>query len=223
MPQVPAGRKPWTVFVHPLGDAKYKARLHGGLEHFRPIMRRYLVSATAEAQSDMSNPVPLAAVTAILQQLLSELPADVTVLPPDVARSGCDDAQLNLFLYQVRESSQLRDADAAGGPHPGGAPATAGAWELDYLLTAYGAGDDELSGQQLMGSALALLDERAVFGAAELRNFAEQDGAAGIERMRITRSGMTFDDMSVRWANLRTAYRLSVGYRVLLSLKTPAR
>lgn len=134
----------------------------------------------------MSNALAIAAVTAVLKDLLENgLVSDsittsvgdvmVTALPPDRISIGADErAQLNLFLYQV---TQNRSADWVYREHPGlhttsvlenrfqpkrdprltNPPL---ALDLHYLLTAYGAKD--FQAEILLGYAMQLLHEMAV-------------------------------------------------------------
>jgi hypothetical protein len=118
----------------------------------------------------MSNALAIAAVTAVLKDILENgLAHDpiatsigdtlVTALPPDRVSVGTDERpQLNVFLYQV---SPNRNADWLGreqldfrGSHPGQMPL---ALDLHYLLTAYSPKD--FQSELLLGYALQLLHE----------------------------------------------------------------
>lgn len=122
----------------------------------------------------MSNALTIAAVTAVLKDLLenslvSDLIAtsmgDVTVtaLPPDRISVGADErAGLNLFLYQVTRNRNAdrgvnRDRLTAGDSRSGNPPL---ALDLHYLLTAYGAKD--FQAELLLGSAMQLLHEMPI-------------------------------------------------------------
>ncbi len=126
----------------------------------------------------MSNALAIAAVTAVLKDLLENgLVSDsittsvgdviVTALPPDRISVGTDErAQLNLFLYQV---SQNRNADWVSrelrqhSPRLMGEPRSTNpplALDLHYLLTAYGAKD--FQAELLLGYAMQLLHEMPV-------------------------------------------------------------
>lgn len=136
----------------------------------------------------MSNALAIAAVTAVLKDLLENgLVSDsiatsvgdviVTALPPDRISVGADErAQLNLFLYQVTQNrnadwvSRERHGDAALGGMPGGhRPPFIGnprstnpplALDLHYVLTVYGAKD--FQSELLLGYAMQLLHEMPV-------------------------------------------------------------
>lgn len=126
----------------------------------------------------MSNALAIAAVTAVLKDLLENgLVNDsittsvgdviVTALPPDRISVGTDErAQLNLFLYQISQnrnadwvSRELRQGSSriAGEPRSTNPPL---AVDLHYLLTAYGAKD--FQAELLLGYAMQLLHEMPV-------------------------------------------------------------
>ncbi len=104
----------------------------------------------------MSNALSIAAVTAVLKDLLENgLVSDsitasvgdvmVTALPPDLITVGTDErAQLNLFLYQVTQnrnvdwvSQEFRSKNSRINKNPRSTNPPL-ALDLHYLLTAYG-------------------------------------------------------------------------------------
>ena len=96
---------------------------------------------------------------------------------------------------------------------------------LKYLITAYGARDDDISGQQVMGNAMSILHDHPVLSRSELEDikFREPPASTGLheqfERIRITPETLTLDDMSKLWSSFQSAeYRLSVGYEVSVVL-----
>lgn len=134
----------------------------------------------------MSNALAIAAVTAVLKDLLENgLVSDsittsvgdviVTALPPDRISIGTDErAQLNLFLYQITQnrnadwvSRELRSVHTTfpqenrppliGDPRSMNPPL---ALDLHYLLTAYGAKD--FQAELLLGYAMQLFHEMPV-------------------------------------------------------------
>lgn len=119
----------------------------------------------------MSSPLALAAVTAVLKDLLndglinSDLSAmvgtfSVSALPPDRIATGAQEPnQLNLFLYQVTPNAGWRNADLPARNGNGDQRLTNPplALDLHYLLTAYGAQD--LDAEILLGYAMQLLHE----------------------------------------------------------------
>lgn len=125
----------------------------------------------------MSNALSIAAVTAVLKDLIeNSLVKDtiatsvgdvvVTALPPDRITQGTDErAQINLFLYQVTQnrsadwvsaeyrSKQTRQFTSCHNPPL--------ALDLHYLLTAYGAKD--FQAELLLGYTMQLLHDTPVF------------------------------------------------------------
>jgi hypothetical protein len=129
----------------------------------------------------MSSPLAIAAVTAVLKDLLnngvidSDLTAavggtvSVTALPPDRIKTGNDEEnQLNIFLFQVTPNPGWRNVGlpsrAASGEPVTNPPL---ALDLHYLLSAYS--PEELSGEILLGYAMHLLHEAPVLTRQEIR------------------------------------------------------
>ena len=130
----------------------------------------------------MSSPLALAAITAVLRDLLNNGLIDhditgalgsnvtVTALPPDTIAVDAANArpQLNLFLHQVTPNAGWRNE---------GLPSRAGrgarlsnpplALDLHYLLTAYGSA--ELHSEILLGYAMHLLHETPVLDRQAIR------------------------------------------------------
>jgi methionine-rich copper-binding protein CopC len=154
----------------------------------------------------MSNALSIAAVTAILKDLLENgLVKDaiatsvgdvvVTALPPDRITQGTDErAQLNLFLYQVTQnrnpdwvsqdfrSKQPRQIVESRSTNP---PL---ALDLHYLLTAYGAKD--FQAELLLGYAMQLLHDTPVFSRelieVSLKNAAKVNTSSVLSRALTT-------------------------------------
>jgi hypothetical protein len=122
----------------------------------------------------MSNALALAAVTAVLKDLLDNTLIDqsvsgavggavtVSALPPDRIETGDNELpRLNLFLYQVLPSAALRNIDLPSRNGRGQRVANAPlALDLYYLLSAYSAQD--FQAEILLGYAMQLLHERPV-------------------------------------------------------------
>src|SRR5205085_5440774 len=103
-------------------------------------------------------------------QLLQEVSAEsslagtkVTTGPPDRARSVGTARQLNLFLYRVTPNAAWRNNDLPS-RNQAGAVITRPVLALDlhYLLTAYGAQDEDLDAQHLMAHAMSLTHDAGV-------------------------------------------------------------
>jgi len=127
----------------------------------------------------MSSPLAIAAVTAVLKDLLNDglLNHDlssigsfsVTALPPDRVSTGQNEPnQLNLFLYQVTPNLGWRNfglpSRDGNGVRLSNAPL---ALDLHYLLTAYGSQD--LNAEILLGYSMQMLHETPVLSRAQLR------------------------------------------------------
>jgi hypothetical protein len=129
----------------------------------------------------MSSPLAIAAVTAVLKDLLNNGVIDrdlsgavggnvnVTALPPDRIDTGTQEKnQLNLFLYQVTPNLGWRNVGLPSRDGNGATIANAPlALDLHYLLTAYG--DKELNAELLLGYAMHLLHENPVMRRQDIR------------------------------------------------------
>lgn len=134
----------------------------------------------------MSNALSIAAVTAVLKDLLENgLVSDsitasvgdviVTALPPDLITVGTDErAQLNLFLYQVTQnrnvdwvSQEFRSKNSRINKNPRTTNPPL-ALDLHYLLTAYGAKD--FQAELLLGYAMQLLHRTPTIAGSTIEN-----------------------------------------------------
>ncbi len=130
----------------------------------------------------MSSPLALAAVTAVLRDLLNNGLIDhnitgalgnnvtVTAVPPDTIAIDNTNArtQLNLFLYQVTPNAGWRNVGLPSRDERGTRLSNPPlALDLHYLLTAYGAA--ELHSEILLGYAMHLLHETPVLDRQAIR------------------------------------------------------
>jgi hypothetical protein len=129
----------------------------------------------------MSNALAMAAVTAVLKDLLNNALIDrsisaavggavtVSALPPDRIETGENEtARLNLFLYQVAPNAALRNLDLPSRDGRGRRLTNAPlALDLFYLLTAYGAQDFEA--EILLGYAMQMMHETPVLTREAIR------------------------------------------------------
>ncbi len=195
----------------------------------------------------MSGPLAIAAVTAVLKDLLNNGLLDhdlsslgsfsVTALPPDRITTGqTEPNQLNLFLYQVtpnagwrNEGLPSRDGNGARLTNP---PL---ALDLHYLLTAYGSQD--FNAEILLGYAMQLLHETPMLSRAQLRtvlggtspvdgtivpsifgNLSAVDLADQVELVKITPVTLSTEDLSKMWTAMQARYRPAMGYVVSVVL-----
>ena len=136
----------------------------------------------------MSGPLAIAAVTAVLKDVLNNGFVDhdlstvgsfsVTAVPPDRITTGATEPnQLNLFLYQVTPNQGWRNADLpsrdSNGERVSNPPL---ALDLHYLLTAYGSQD--FNAEILLGYAMQILHETTQITRKNIRR-ALETGAAG--------------------------------------------
>lgn len=173
----------------------------------------------------MSNSLAIAAATATLRSLLIRGLgiSDVTVKPLDIARKSLTGNQVNLFLYQTVIDAAWRNQDMPRQTKPGETGQPPLPLCLYYLVTAYGEGDDESKGQQLLGQAMSVLHDHPVFGADEIKQATETDVAGSdlheqIERVRITPQSLSVEEISKLWTGFQTSYRLSAAYQVAVVL-----
>lgn len=191
----------------------------------------------------MSSPLAIAAVTAILKDLLNEglinndlSPVGsfvVTALPPDRITIGdTEESRLNLFLYQVTPNIGWRNAQYpsrdAQGMRVSNPPL---ALDLHYMLTAYGASD--LTAEILLGYAMELLHDTPVLTRdavkrslspnnplpvnlipADSQGRVAIDLADQIEVLKITPTYLSADELSKLWTAMQARYRPTVAYMV---------
>ena len=192
----------------------------------------------------MSGPFALAAVSAVLRNLLinglgnvdlSIFGSNATTVSsrsPDSIEVGANEpAQLNLFLYQVTPNSALRNMGlpsrgADGSERLTNAPL---ALDLHYLLTAYGA--QEFHPEALLGYGMQVLHEVPFLSREIIRNtlptgtsdpvlnaLAEADLASQLEYLKISPQVMTTEEMSRLWSALQAKYRPSAVYLITVVL-----
>lgn len=139
----------------------------------------------------MSNALAIAAVTAVLKNLLDNAlidspantgPVIVKTLPPDrirPAQNGQQETtQLNLFMYQATTNPGWSNVDLPSRDGNGG-PVTNPplALDLHYLLTAYGQGDFEA--EVLLGYAMQVLHETPVLTREAIRTALQPPSPVG--------------------------------------------
>jgi hypothetical protein len=194
----------------------------------------------------MSSPLAIAAVTAVLLDLLNDGMIDhdlsavgsvkVTASPPDRVTTGASEPnQLNLFLYQVTPNLGWRNnalpSHDARGTRLTNPPL---ALNLHYLLTAYGS--EDLNSEILLGYGMELLhDLRTLPREAIRRSLAadvvkaslipkdDQDRFAAdladqIEQIKITPHYLNADELTKLWTAMQSRYRPTVAFEVSVVL-----
>lgn len=196
----------------------------------------------------MSNVLAIAAVTQLLKDLLNDtlvngdvsqvLGADftVTALPPDriVSDSNEQPAQLNLFLYRLSQNQAYRNTDLPTRDAAGRITQRPRlALDLHYMLTAVAG--EELHAEILLGYAMQMFHETAIFGRDRIRAALElaaiddilpaafdtlraSELADQIEVIKVTPRTLSMDDMSKLFTAFQASYRTTVAYDVSLVL-----
>jgi hypothetical protein len=200
----------------------------------------------------VSSPLAIAAVTAVLKDLLNEglINNDlaqvgsfsVSALPPDrIATGDTEENRLNLFLYQVTPNQGWRNAGLAShgarGERLSNPPL---ALDLHYMLTAYGQVD--LNAEILLGYAMEILHDTQVLSRSAIRRSlspnnpinvalipedgqgrAAADLADQIEAIKIVPHYLSADELSRMWTAMQARYRPTVAYQVSTVLIQAAR
>jgi len=149
----------------------------------------------------------------------------VTVLPPDDERVASDNG-VNLFLYRVTESPFAKNLDWMGDKESRGVKCPPLALALHYLLTANvksssDTTQDDITAHQILGNAMAILHEFPVLNDVHDGDFdADLDSQFAAElrrafdKIKISFTPISLDDVSKIWNGQSKAYRLSVAYEV---------
>ncbi len=170
----------------------------------------------------MSDPHAIATVTATLQNLISTVVVggSVTTQSPSVARIDNTSDRINIFLYGIHYNPTFRNSPMPGEIKRGESAFPPMPLVLKYLVTSYGAGDDDISGQEVLGQAMSLLHDHPLLGRTDIEGITPDSNLQNqIEKVRITPDVLTLDDMSKLWTSFQSAeYRLSTGYEVSVVL-----
>jgi hypothetical protein len=191
----------------------------------------------------VSSPLAIAAVTAVLKDLLNNGLIDndlavvgsvsVTAMPPDRITTGpTEPNRLNLFLYQVTPNIGWRNAalpsHSSTGERLTNPPL---ALDLHYLLSAYG--DEDFNAEILLGYAMELMHNTGIIGRTAIRRSLDpnnpikvalipDDGegrkaidlADQLETIKITPHYLSADELSRMWTAMQARYRPTVAYQV---------
>jgi hypothetical protein len=185
----------------------------------------------------MSNFLAVGGVSATLQTLLRdrmELPqgmvrSDLEVTVGVPLTDEADQAQptrVNLFLYRVTENGFLKNQMIPGQGHPSEYGHPPLSLVLHYLMTAYGATDDnglvnETRAHFLLGSAMRVLHDHAEV-TERLRTEQPPVGATILheslrgefERVKLCLDPISLEDLSKVWTALTRPFRVSAAYTV---------
>src|SRR5215831_4939845 len=189
----------------------------------------------------MSNALGISAVTAVLENILTNIyhasglgSVAVTAVAPDIVQKGLDGGsafQVNVFLHQVTLNAAWRNADlpslsADGSTRLSNAPL---ALDLHYLLTAYGSGDCEA--EALLSYAVQFIHETPVLARDQIRTalthlpanpLFDVLGASGlaeqIEMIKITPATLGREELAWLWTALKADYRPTFPFQVTVVL-----
>ena len=191
----------------------------------------------------MSNALGIAAVSAVLRDLLNNglvdaSVGDVTVTaqsPDKVKLDGDEQSQLNLFLYRVTPNQGWRNVNLpsfdASGNRVANPPL---ALDLHYLLTAYGSAD--FQPEILLGYGMQVLHENPVLDRQAIRNTLTPGPVTGgilpaalqtltaaeiadqVEQLKITPETLGSDEISNVWSAIGAHYRPTTAYLVSVVL-----
>lgn len=158
------------------------------------------------------------AVTTTLRSLLLDRMAeaaalaDITTLRP-AAPDAPDGPWVNLFLYRVTESAQLKNQDLPGmtGPLSLGHPPLS--LDLHYLVTTEGAdADDTRAAQRLLGDAMLVFHDHPVI--AKDDPILDPGLQNEVELLKITYDPMSTEALANLWTATTAPIRLGATYTV---------
>jgi uncharacterized protein DUF4255 len=195
----------------------------------------------------MAGPFAIAAVTAVLKDLLNDGIANhdlsplgnvaVTALPPDriPVTSADEKSQINLFLYQATPNIGWRNAAlpsrSGNGERLTNPPL---ALDLRYLVTAYG--KEEFHADVLLGFAMQVLHENPVLTRDMIEATLKPSLPAGVtlppglgmlstsdlseqvELVKITPAHLDAEEMSRLWSAMQAKYRPTAVYHISVVL-----
>src|SRR5215467_10232703 len=196
----------------------------------------------------MSNALAIPGVTAVLQSFLNSIynnafsvlgSVSVSAVAPDIVQASLGNSknaapQVNLFLHQVTPNAAWRNIGlpslaADGGTVLKNPPL---ALDLHYLLTAYGAEDNQADA--LLSFAVAFLHENPVLARAQitaalnalpLNSFNDGLRLSGlanqIEMIKITPATLGREEMAWLWTALKADYRPTFPFQVSVVLIEP--
>jgi hypothetical protein len=137
---------------------------------------------------------------------------NITVAAPDVDITIVDTTKrVNLFLYKVDENGSLKNMDIPGRGNPGAFGRPPLALDLHYLLTAYGASEEEQIGtQEILADAMRVLHDFPIILGANLDIALRNE----IEHVKLYLEPLSLEELSKVWSAVTRPMRLSVSYLV---------
>ena len=172
----------------------------------------------------MSNFRSIAAVTATLREVLhqgvnADVPTDVVTRPPDRVTVNGPNNQLNLFLFNTAPNAAWRNQELPGQAKAGETGFPPLPLVLSYLLTAYGANDDETTSHQLLGKAMSVLHDLPLLERARIEvALPDNDLYEQVESVKVTPHSLSVEEISKLWTAFQTQYRISAAYEASVVL-----
>jgi hypothetical protein len=187
----------------------------------------------------MSNFLAIGGVSATLQALLAdrmELPAgmlrsnlqvSVSTPQPEDDTEAVEPTRVNLFLYRATENAALKNQMIPGQGHPSEYGHPPLSLVLHYMLTAYGATDDnglvnETRAHFLLGSAMRVLHDYPVITGSLMTlhsapvqvQILHSSLRGEFEQVKTCLDPISLEDLAKVWTALTRPYRLSAAYTV---------
>lgn len=180
----------------------------------------------------MSNFLAISTVTATINHLLEEIQTDIPGVkihnkPPDVINSEPSANKLNLFLYHISYNAALNSeflptrnssGDLISSPKI--------AINLHYLLTAYGTDNDDLLSQQILGSAIRIINENPILTKDIISDAIKSqekvqfsDLLNDIQTIKLVPEILSVEELTKVWSSFfQTNYRLSMTFQASVLL-----
>jgi hypothetical protein len=151
----------------------------------------------------------------------------VTTLPPHKVRDTFKAENIvNLFLYRTEINAAWRNHPLPSQTKPGENGPAPLALNLEYLISAYGEGEQEDISHYYLGAAMRVLNDCAIVPRKRLEQELEGLGRVHeqIENVRVAPRALSIEEMSKLWSIFQTQYRVSASYLVtvlLIDSKSP--
>lgn len=139
----------------------------------------------------------------------------VTTMPLDRARTVHHRCQVNIALATVQANPQSRGGGPIGLRGTARDTEPAPVVDLLYLVSTYGAEDDDIAAQRVMGVAIAALHAHPVLPPLELATLFPHSGASGtLDQLRVTQAPLAREQIVAWWLSFQTPYRLSSAWQI---------
>ena len=173
--------------------------------------------------------------TLLLDRMIAEPVAAVTLAPPDVELKGVAQ-RVNLYLMQVIENGALKNQEIPGRGHSAAYGHPPLSLDLRYLMTTHSANEDQseadINAQNYLGDAMRVMndfgnriDKLTITTLAGMigQPVLDSDLAGEFERLKIVLHPASLDELTKVWSAVSgTNFRRSVIYEVsVVQIETP--